>query len=64
MACLQCGNCNGTDLLYYCTDRNDFVIREQSNAPVSQPKENQRWKKGDPDYETHRRKIHKDKMIG
>jgi hypothetical protein len=64
MVCLQCGNCSGTDLLYYCTAQNDFVIREQAPVLPEMARESSRWKKGDPEYEVHRRKIRKEKMLG
>jgi hypothetical protein len=60
MACFQCGNCNGTELLYYCTARNEFVIRE--GVTVTTEKKSSHWKKGDPVYES-RRRLRKEKEI-
>lgn len=61
MACFQCGNCQGSDLLYYCTARNEFVIREKA-VVVAEERGVSHWKKGSPQYES-RRRIRKEKEI-
>lgn len=62
MTCLECGNCQtGTDSLYYCPARNEFVIREK--PAVNRMRAPFQWKKGDKEYEIHRRRLRKDKEI-
>ncbi|NLW24599.1 MAG: hypothetical protein GXY91_05080 [Clostridia bacterium] len=53
MKCFGCGNCQQGDLTYYCTARNEFVIKEQIGPQEKIKTSN--WKKGDPQYEKHRR---------
>jgi len=58
MTCLKCGNCKGKKKVFYCPARNEFQIREEV---VIRERENTRWKKGDPQYEHHRRRLRKDR---
>ncbi|ADG83357.1 hypothetical protein Tfer_1784 [Thermincola ferriacetica] len=60
MDCLECGNCRQGDRTYYCTARNDFVIKEE-NLVIERSKMNSGWKKGEPGYENRRRKTRKDR---
>lgn len=59
MGCVQCNNCQQDELTYYCTDKNEFVIKEKDSLVVKE-KEKGNWKKGNPDYEVRRRKLHKE----
>ena len=56
MSCLDCGNCKQGDTIYYCPDKNDFVVKDEKTA-IEKQKAYQGWKKGSPDYEKHRRQI-------
>ncbi len=58
MECIQCHNCKIGEMTYYCVAKNDFVI-EPTKAVVLE-KVRDGWKKGDPRYEVHRRKLRKD----
>jgi hypothetical protein len=53
--CYNCGNCQQDSGLYYCTASNEFIIKE--GVVVEKDRSNSGWKKGDPEYERHRRKI-------
>ena len=57
MSCLDCGNCKKETELYFCPAQNEFVIREKT---VIRERET-RWKKGDPCYESQRRRQRKDR---
>jgi len=46
-------------ITYFCLKVNDFVINEEAAAQIIQ-KNRSGWKKGDPNYESHRRKIKKE----
>jgi hypothetical protein len=46
------------EMTYYCVAKNDFVI-DPTKAIVLEKVRNG-WKKGDPRYEVHRRKLRKD----
>ncbi len=59
MLCLDCGNCRKGDPLYYCTAKNEFIANEVS---IVREKNRERWRKGDPGYEEHRRQLRKDKI--
>jgi|LFRM01.1.fsa_nt_gb hypothetical protein len=62
MTCLECGNCRvGTDLLYYCPARNEFVITEK--PAIDKVRAGSHWKKGDKEYEINRRRLRKDREI-
>ncbi|WP_313756321.1 hypothetical protein [Tissierella sp.] len=52
MDCLSCGNCKENQPTYYCLMKNEVVINENYR-----PGEKSRtgWKKGNTDYEKHRR---------
>lgn len=52
MECLECGNCRGEELAYYCTAKDDFIIKETISL---REKHSSGWKKGDPRYENRRR---------
>lgn len=60
MKCLECGNCKGDELTYYCTAKNGFVIKEVLNVREKERSSNA-WKKGDPGYETRRRTYRGDR---
>ena len=57
MTCIKCGNCEAETNVFYCPARNEFVIKEDVvvRERVTQ------WKKGDPGYEYHRRRLRKEK---
>ncbi|MGB7604440.1 MAG: hypothetical protein WBL93_03090 [Lutisporaceae bacterium] len=58
MSCMHCDNCKQNTATYFCLDKNEIVINEHyiNNAEKSRGG----WKKGDPDYEIHRRKTRKE----
>ena len=58
MDCIQCQNCKTNQTTYFCAAKNDFVV-DTSKAPVIE-KTRSGWKKGDPNYELHRRKSRKE----
>ncbi len=57
MSCLSCGNCKEDTDLYFCPAQNEFVIREKTIVRARET----RWKKGDPSYESHRRRQRKER---
>lgn len=59
MECIKCGNCKSSGVAYFCLMKNDFVVNEEIQSQVIE-KSRSGWKKGDPGYETHRRKIRKE----
>ena len=59
MECLKCENCKTEKAAYFCLMKNDFVVNEGIKSKVVE-KCRSGWKKGDPNYETHRRKIRKE----
>lgn len=59
MICLNCGNCKQGDVAYFCLKKNELLISEEVKNKVIE-KERGRWKKGDPEYEIHRRKTKKE----
>lgn len=58
MTCFSCGNCKTGDSTYFCLMKNDFVTREDESVTVVE-KVRSGWKKGDANYEQHRRKLRK-----
>jgi hypothetical protein len=60
MACLNCGNCKQGDVAYFCFDKNEFIVNEEVNNRVIEKTTRIGWKKGDPEYELHRRKSRKE----
>lgn len=59
MNCLNCGNCKQGELTYFCFEKNDLVVNENIEVQVVE-KTRDGWKKGDPEYEIHRRKSRKE----
>lgn len=59
MECLSCGNCKEGKLAFFCPMKNDFVISDESKNVVIE-KSRGGWKKGDPEYEVHRRNSRKE----
>ncbi len=57
--CLNCGNCKSEDSTYFCLMQNDFVVKQKNEDAVVE-KVRSGWKKGDINYEKHRRKVRKD----
>jgi len=55
MSCMHCDNCKQNTATYFCLDKNEIVINE--NYVNNTEKSRSGWKKGDPDYEIHRRKT-------
>ena len=58
MNCIQCENCKQNTATYFCLAKNDIIIND-SYAPILE-KNRSGWKKGDPEYEIHRRKCRKE----
>jgi len=58
MSCMHCENCKQNTATYFCLEKNDILINE--NFVQSMEKSRSGWKKGDPDYEIHRRKTRKE----
>lgn len=59
MECLKCENCKTSSAAYFCLMKNDFVLNEEVTSSIVE-KNRSGWKKGDPDYEVHRRKTRKE----
>lgn len=59
MSCISCGNCKQGESVYFCSEKNELVISDQVETTVVE-KERLGWKKGDPEYEIHRRKTRKE----
>lgn len=59
MSCFNCQNCKQGLSAYYCLEKNDFVISETKNFE----KVRTGWKKGNKNYESHRRKSRKEVEI-
>ncbi|HOJ12480.1 MAG TPA: hypothetical protein PK733_18100 [Clostridiales bacterium] len=59
MECFKCGNCKNGSMAYFCPMKNDFIMNEEAKSTVIE-KSRSGWKKGQPDYETHRRKNKKE----
>ena len=58
MKCIDCGNCKTDDPAYFCPMKNEFVVNEKVKTAVVE-KTRSGWKKGQPGYEIHRRKLKK-----
>lgn len=58
MSCMHCENCKQNTATYFCLEKNEIVINE--NYVYNELKSRSGWKKGDPDYEIHRRKTRKE----
>lgn len=61
MDCIQCENCKQNTPTYFCIAKNQIVINE--NYVAGTEKNRSGWKKGDPEYETHRRRNRKEVEI-
>jgi len=59
MECFDCGNCKNGSMAYFCPAKNDFIMNEEVKNTVIE-KTRSGWKKGLPNYETHRRKNRKE----
>lgn len=59
MECFDCGNCKSGNAAYFCLMKNDFVLNSETKLIVEE-KNRSGWKKGDPNYEIHRRKTRKE----
>lgn len=59
MECFKCGNCKSGSVAYFCPMKNDFLLNEEMQTSVIE-KSRSGWKKGHPNYETHRRKARKE----
>jgi len=59
MECFKCGNCESGMIAYFCPKKNDVVTNEEIKSTVIE-KSRSGWKKGHPNYETHRRKTRKE----
>lgn len=55
---MHCENCKQNTATYFCLEKNEIVINV--NYVHSTEKSRGGWKKGDPDYEIHRRKTRKE----
>lgn len=60
MECFGCGNCHEEQNIYYCPAQNNFIIKERIETPEKVKTTN--WKKGVPQYESHRR-FRKDEKV-
>lgn len=58
MSCMQCENCKQNTPTYFCLEKNEIVINENYSANTEKSRGG--WKKGEPGYETHRRKVRKE----
>lgn len=59
MTCLDCGNCKLGDVAYFCFDKNELVVNKEIGNQIIE-KTRRGWKKGNPEYELHRRKSRKE----
>jgi hypothetical protein len=55
---MHCENCKQNTATYFCLEKNEIIINQ--NFFQSMEKCRSGWKKGDPDYEIHRRKTRKE----
>lgn len=58
MNCIQCENCKQNTPTYFCIAKNQIVINE--NYVQNTDKSKGKWKKGELEYEIHRRKTRKE----
>ncbi|HHW70770.1 MAG TPA: hypothetical protein GX392_05485 [Clostridiales bacterium] len=58
MECIHCQNCKQGQSMYYCAARDEFVVDVQETIVVQKTRSG--WKKGDRNYEAHRRKNRKE----
>lgn len=58
MSCMHCENCKQNTATYFCLEKNEIVINP--NYVQNVEKSRSGWKKGDPEYEIHRRKTRKE----
>ncbi len=59
MECFKCDNCKSGDIAYFCLMKNEFVVSDEAKSQTVE-KIRSGWKKGDPNYEVHRRKTRKE----
>ncbi|MCX7711618.1 MAG: hypothetical protein N2484_17390 [Clostridia bacterium] len=59
MECMNCGNCKSGSVAYFCLMKNDLVLNQEASSQTIE-KNRSGWKKGDPNYEVHRRKTRKE----
>lgn len=57
MECYDCGNCKENNPTYYCIAKDKVIINE--NYKPEEKKRNG-WKKGNKEYEIHRRNTRKE----
>lgn len=57
MECFNCGNCKENQPTYYCLAKNEVVINDKY---VPSDKGRTGWKKGNKNYEIHRRRTKKE----
>jgi hypothetical protein len=62
MECLSCGNCRQGESMYYCPARDEFIIDESYTRIRERVKSS--WKKGDPNYESRRKKVRREQKTG
>jgi hypothetical protein len=55
---MHCENCKQNTATFFCLEKNEIIINE--NYVQNMEKSRSGWKKGDPDYEIHRRKTRKE----
>jgi hypothetical protein len=58
--CLECGNCRQNAGMYFCPAKNEFVVT--ATQVVKERVSDERWRKGAPHYEQHRRQLRKDRL--
>ena len=61
MSCLQCENCKSGEAMYFCLEKNEIVVAEQEQKIVERVRGG--WKKGDKEYEKHRRQNRKSEEV-
>ncbi|HPU41133.1 MAG TPA: hypothetical protein PKY26_01825 [Acetivibrio clariflavus] len=62
MECLKCENCKTGSAAYFCPMKNDFVLNVEATSQVIE-KSRTGWKKGQPNYEVHRRRSRKEAEV-
>ncbi len=60
MECIDCGNCRQNEPTYYCFAKGQIVINDKYVPSAEKIRDG--WKKGHPNYETHRRKQKKSEV--
>ena len=62
LMCLECGNCRQNNSLFYCTEKNDFVVAAETEETIVKERTQTNWRKGTQEYE-HQRRLRKEKSV-